>query len=49
MQGHAFGDALHLLRTQRFATFWFASLLSDIGTWAQRVAQPRLLLRNNGL
>lgn len=33
-----------LLWTRRFGTFWFASLLSNIGTWAQQVAQPWLLL-----
>jgi MFS family permease len=32
------------LRTRRFGTFWFASLLSNIGTWAQQVAEPWLLL-----
>ncbi|WP_051749140.1 MFS transporter [Nevskia soli] len=36
--------SLALLRTRRFGTFWFASLLSNIGTWAQQVAQPWLLL-----
>ena len=41
---HALRDALSLLRTRRFGTFWFASLLSSIGTWAQQVAQPWLLL-----
>ena len=40
----AFGQSLDLLRTRRFGTFWFASLLSNIGTWAQQVAQPWLLL-----
>jgi len=38
------GESLGLLRTRRFGTFWFASLLSNIGTWAQQVAQPWLLL-----
>lgn len=33
-----------LLRDRRFGTFWFASFLSNIGTWAQQVAQPWLLL-----
>lgn|GEM_PF-3061309 len=37
-------DSLGLLRERRFGTFWFASLLSNIGTWAQQVAQPWLLL-----
>jgi hypothetical protein len=35
---------LQLLGTRRFGTFWFPSLLSNIGTWAQQVAQPWLLL-----
>lgn len=39
-----FGRSLQLLGTRRFGTFWFASLLSNIGTWAQQVAQPWLLL-----
>jgi len=33
-----------LLLTRRFGTFWFANLLSNIGTWAQQVAQPWLML-----
>lgn len=37
-------DSLSLLGTRRFGTFWFASLLSSIGTWAQQVAEPWLLL-----
>jgi MFS family permease len=36
-----------LLRSRRFGTFWFASLLSNIGTWVQQVAQPWLLLSLN--
>ncbi len=40
----AFAESLKLLRSRRFGTFWFASLLSSIGTWAQQVAQPWLLL-----
>jgi predicted MFS family arabinose efflux permease len=28
----------------RFGTFWFASLLSNMGTWAQQIAEPWLLL-----
>ncbi len=39
-----FGESLRLLATRRFGTFWFASLLSNIGTWAQQVAEPWLLL-----
>lgn len=36
--------SLRLLRTRRFGTFWTASLFSSIGTWAQQVAEPWLLL-----
>src|ERR1700689_5040416 len=37
-------ESLSLLTTRRFGSFWFASLLSSVGTWAQQVAQPWLLL-----
>ena len=40
----SFRESLGLLATKRFGTFWFASLLSNIGTWAQQVAEPWLLL-----
>ena len=40
----AFTESLQLLRTRRFGTFCFASLLSNLGTWAQGVAEPWLLL-----
>ena len=36
--------SLALLRTGKFGTFWFATLLSNIGTWAQEIAEPWLLL-----
>jgi MFS family permease len=36
--------SLALLFTRRFGTFWFASFLANIGTWAQQVAQPWLML-----
>ncbi len=39
-----FAESLELLRTRRFGTFCFASLLSNLGTWAQQVAEPWLLL-----
>jgi predicted MFS family arabinose efflux permease len=42
--GRTLRDSLSLLATRRFGTFWFASLLSSIGTWAQQVAEPWLLL-----
>jgi MFS family permease len=37
-------QSLELLFTRRFGTFWLASLLANIGTWAQQVAQPWLML-----
>ena len=40
----AFAESLHLLRTRRFGTFCVASFLSNLGTWAQQVAEPWLLL-----
>jgi MFS family permease len=40
----AFNQSLRLLLSPRFGTFCFASLLSNIGTWAQQVAEPWLLL-----
>jgi predicted MFS family arabinose efflux permease len=36
--------SLRLLFSPRFGTFWFASLLSNMGTWAQQIAEPWLLL-----
>ncbi len=39
-----FRESLRLLGTRRFGTFWLASLLSNIGTWAQQVAEPWLLI-----
>jgi MFS family permease len=44
MKKDAFAHSLGLLWSRRFGTLWFASLLSNIGTWAQQVAQPWLLL-----
>lgn len=44
MPSSHFRQSLALLGTRRFGTFWFASLLANIGTWAQQVAQPWLLL-----
>ncbi len=43
-QMNSFADSLRLLRTPRFGTFCIASLLSNLGTWAQQVAEPWLLL-----
>ena len=36
--------SIALLLTRRFGTYWFATLLSNIGYWVQEVAQPWLLL-----
>ena len=44
MQQSTFSESLALLRTRRFGTFFFASILSNIGTWTQQVAEPWLLL-----
>jgi len=40
----AIRQSLALLFTRRFGTFWFANLLSNMGSWAQQVAEPWLLL-----
>ncbi len=37
-------QSLELLGTRRFGTYWVATLLSNIGFWAQEVAEPWLLL-----
>ena len=36
--------SLRLLRTPRFGTYYVATLLSNIGTWSQQIAEPWLLL-----
>lgn len=36
--------SLGLLATRKFGTYWFATLLSNLGFWAQQVAEPWLLL-----
>ena len=41
---NSFAESFRLLRTRRFGTFCIASLLSNLGTWAQQVAEPWLLL-----
>jgi transmembrane secretion effector len=40
----AFKQALSLLHTPRFGTYFIATLLSNIGTWSQQIAEPWLLL-----
>ena len=37
-----FAESLGLLGSRRFGTFFFATLLSNVGTWAQLVAEPWL-------
>jgi MFS family permease len=37
-------QSLGLLFTRKFGTYWFATLLSNLGFWAQQVAEPWLLL-----
>jgi predicted MFS family arabinose efflux permease len=44
MQRLHFRQSVALLLSRRFGTFWFASLLANIGTWAQQMAQPWLML-----
>lgn len=41
---NSFAESLQLLWTRRFGTFCCATFLSNIGTWAQQVAEPWLLL-----
>ncbi len=43
-QESALHASLELLATRRYGTFCVASLLSNMGTWAQQVAEPWLLL-----
>src|ERR1700758_4034460 len=40
----AFRKSIGLLFSRRFGTFFFATLLSNLGTWAQLIAEPWLLL-----
>jgi hypothetical protein len=40
----AFERSLRLLWTPRFGTYYVATLLSNIGTWSQQIAEPWLLL-----
>jgi predicted MFS family arabinose efflux permease len=36
--------SVSLLRTRQYGLFWLSSLLSNIGTWMQQVAQPWVIL-----
>lgn len=44
----SFFESLSLLWSKRFGTFWVGSLLSNIGTWMQQVAEPWLVLSISG-
>ena len=46
--GRPVSGSLGLLWTRRFGTFWVGSLLSNIGTWMQQVAEPWLVLSLSG-
>lgn len=41
-------NSARLLRSKRYGMFWAGSLLSNIGTWMQSVAEPWLLLSIGG-
>jgi len=41
-------SSVRLLRSRQYGAFWFASLLSNIGTWMQSVAEPWLVLSISG-
>jgi len=41
-------SSTRLLRSRQYGAFWFASLLSNIGTWMQSVAEPWLVLSISG-
>ncbi len=43
-----FRQSLGLLKSRRYGTFWVSSLLSNLGTWVQQVAQPWLMLSLTG-
>ena len=40
--------ATSLLKTKRYGAFWFGSLLSNIGSWMQSVAEPWLVITMSG-
>lgn len=44
----ALNRSVGLLGSKRFGFFWFGSLLSNIGTWMQQVAEPWLVLSLSG-
>ena len=40
--------SLELLRDRKFGTYWVGSLLSNMGTWMQQMAEPWLILNLSG-
>jgi len=48
VHNHSLANSLRLLLTRRFGSFWVGSLLSNLGTWMQQVAEPWLILSLSG-
>ena len=48
IHNHSLANSLRLLLTRRFGSFWVGSLLSNLGTWMQQVAEPWLILSLSG-
>ena len=48
VHNHSLLNSLRLLLTRRFGSFWAGSLLSNLGTWMQQVAEPWLILSLSG-
>lgn len=46
--GKPVANSAKLLGTPRYGAFWTASLLSNMGTWMQSVAEPWLVLSIGG-
>src|SRR5271170_5059963 len=37
-------SSVNLLKSKRYVLFWISSLLSNMGTWMQQVAEPWIVL-----
>lgn len=48
MVKHASSSPFSVLRHRTFATFWFAAVVSDIGTWMQAIAVGALVAKLTG-
>ncbi|MGA8640532.1 MFS transporter [Candidatus Binatus sp.] len=48
VRNHSLLSSVRLLLTRRFGSFWVGSLLSNLGTWMQQVAEPWLILSMSG-